>query len=244
MNENKSIHIGTSGWHYKHWRGSFYPQSLSTGDFLEYYVERFHTVEINNSFYKLPEEKTLIDWCDTVPEEFIFSVKANRFITHMKKLKDPEQPVATLLKRVELLGDRLGPILFQLPPRWHLNYERFKSFLETLPGGYKYTFEFRDPTWFNHQVYEALAEHESAFCIFDFSGLHSPKIVTADFVYIRLHGPNGPYRGQYEAESLSGWANTFSLWVDQGKEIYCYFDNDEAGYAPQDALRLQKMVTV
>ena len=242
MDVNKHIHIGTSGWHYKHWKGFFYPQNISTGDFLGHYIQYFHTVEINNSFYVLPKESTLTEWRDAVPEGFVFAVKANRYITHMKKLKDTGDPLSLFLKRVDVLGDKLGPILFQLPPRWRFNKERFNGFLKMLPEGYRYAFEFRDPSWLNPEVYEALARYQSAFCIFDFAGWLSPKIVTADLVYLRFHGPNGPYRGQYGSEFLSEWADDFSIWAKEGKDIFCYFDNDEAGYAPRDALRLREMV--
>lgn len=237
-----SIHIGTSGWHYMHWKGPFYPEDLSTGQFLEYYTGRFWTVEVNNTFYQLPDEETLVAWRDTVPAGFIFSVKASRYITHMKKLKDPQEPVSNFLDRVDTLGDKLGPILFQLPPHWNFDRERLNSFLAILPAGYRYAFEFRDPSWLNPQAYEALSKYEAAFCIYDFHGRTSPKQVTCDFVYIRLHGPYGPYRGQYSTQALAGWAGAISTWARQGKEIYCYFDNDEAGYAVQDAQRLREMV--
>ena len=235
-------HIGTSGWHYDHWKGPFYPEDLSNVGFLEHYAGCFGTAEINNSFYRLPEEKTLAGWREVVPEDFVFSVKASRYLTHMKKLKDPREPLKNLLGRVSTLEDRLGPILFQLPPRWKMNAERLEGFLEVLPEGHRYAFEFRDESWFDDTVYGLLKEYGAAFCVYDLDGRASPKEVTADFVYVRLHGPEGPYRGRYGAESLSGWAGAFSRWVDEGKEVYCYFDNDEAGYAPQDALRLQQMM--
>jgi uncharacterized protein YecE (DUF72 family) len=242
MERNKGIHIGTSGWHYKHWKGPFYPYGISTDDFLAYYAERFHTVEINNTFYQLPKKETFLTWRDTTPSGFIFSVKASRYITHMKKLKDPQQSLVIFLERVAILTNKLGLVLFQMPPHWSINTGRLIAFLETLPKDYRYAFEFRDTSWFTNETYEALAKHEAAFCIYDLSGLLSPKEVTADFVYIRLHGPESPYQGQYHTNVLSGWAETFSTWSQQGKEIFCYFDNDEAGYAAQDAMRLQEMI--
>jgi uncharacterized protein YecE (DUF72 family) len=242
MTGKPSIHIGTSGWHYEHWRGPFYPRGLSPKAYLQYYMERFHTVEINNSFYQLPKEETFASWRDTVPEHFIFAVKGSRYITHMKKLKDPQEAVSTFLERVEVLGDKTGPILFQLPPRWRANPERLASFLEALPTQFRYAFEFRDPSWFIPQVYDALATHGAAFCIYELGGQVSPKEVTADFVYVRLHGPKGAYQGQYSKEVLAGWAGAFATWVGQGKETYCYFDNDEAGYAAQDAMNIQEMI--
>ena len=241
MKERKLIHIGTSGWHYQHWKGPFYPEDLRKREFLNYYADRFHTVEINNSFYQLPKEKTLIRWHNNVPSGFAFAVKASRYITHMKKLKDPEEPVSNFLGRMEKLGDKLGPILFQLPPNWSLNHQRLRAFLEVLPTGFRYAFEFRDPTWFHTKVYDALGEHGASFCVYDFDRRLSPKEVTAEFIYIRLHGPGRPYQGQYETMVLEEWAGDFSVWAREGKEIYCYFDNDEAGYAAQDALRLKAM---
>jgi uncharacterized protein YecE (DUF72 family) len=238
----QSVHIGTSGWHYNHWRGPFYPEDMRAGEFLEYYRKRFHTVEINNSFYQLPKKETLEGWKNAVPGDFIFAVKASRYITHMKKLKDPEKSTAKFLDRVEVLESRLGPVLFQLPPRWKFNPERLRAFLEALPEKYRCAFEFRDPSWFQEETLQGLQDHGAAFCIYEFAGRVSPKEVTADFIYVRLHGPGGPYRGQYEIRTLAGWAGAFSAWVQEGKEIFCYFDNDESGYAAQDALRLREMV--
>lgn len=237
----KSIHIGTSGWNYRHWKGPFYPPDLPSGNWFEYYMSQFDTVEINNTFYQLPEENTFKNWRDETPDHFIFSVKASRYITHIKRLKDGKQPVETFLGRVKNLGNKTGPILFQLPPRWNCNLDRLNTFIDALPREFRYVFEFRDSDWWNDQVFELLSEHKAAFCIFDLAGTLSPKKVTTDFVYVRLHGPYGPYKGQYDAKSLSGWRGAFSTWQRQGKKIYCYFDNDEKGYAPRDALRLLEM---
>jgi len=243
MKSAEKIHIGTSGWHYSHWKGPFYPGSLPKKEFLRYYAAYFQTVEINNSFYQLPKKETLTVWRNSVPSGFIFTAKASRYITHMKKLKDPIDSLNGLLTAVEVLGDTLGPILFQLPPRWRFNPQRLSNFLDSLPPGYRYAFEFRDPTWFDTRAYEMMSKHGAAFCIYELAGLLSPKEVTTDFIYIRLHGPaEQPYRGQYDTHVLAGWAAAFSTWVRQGKEIFCYFDNDEAGYAAQDALRLQEML--
>ena len=241
MRSTGKIHIGTSGWHYSHWQGPFYPDEMAKKEFLRYYADHFQTVEINNSFYRLPKKETLTSWANSVPSGFIFTVKASRYITHMKKLKDASEPLHTLLKNVEVLGDKLGPILFQLPPRWRFNPQRLSNFLDSLPHDYRYAFEFRDPSWFDARAYEMMLKHRAAFCIYELAGLLSPKEVTADFVYTRLHGPGEAYRGQYETNVLAGWAGTFSTWAKEGKEIFCYFDNDEAGYAAQDALRLQEM---
>ena len=242
MNGSTLYHIGTSGWHYLHWKGTFYPQDLSNERLLEHYVKYFATAEINNTFYQLPGKQTFVRWRDSVPDGFLFSVKASRYITHMKKLKDPDEPISTLVGRIEVLGDKLGPILFQLPPRWKVNAERLSSFLESLPEGYRYAFEFRDQSWFGHQAEETLRKRGAAFCIYDFEGRESPRSVTSDFIYVRLHGPDGAYQGKYDNRTLTGWAEAFSSWVDEGKEIFCYFDNDEKGYAAQNALKLQELL--
>ncbi len=237
-----ALHIGTSGWHYGHWKGIFYPKDISSRDFLRFYQTRFRTVEINSSFYHLPLEKTLSQWKDTAPGGFIFSAKASRFITHMKKLRDPEESLPPLFGRLEILGEKLGPILFQLPPFLKLDPDRLRDFLKALPRGHRYSFEFRNSDWFREEIYGILAEYGAAFCIYDLNGKLSPRPVTAAFVYVRLHGPDDPYQGQYGARRLSRWARDFAYWSTEGKTIYCYFDNDQAGYAAQDALKLQEMV--
>jgi uncharacterized protein YecE (DUF72 family) len=243
MTKEGNIHVGTSGWQYSHWKGPFYPEHLSNDELLAYYSGRFHTVEINNSFYRLPKKETLRRWRQSVPADFIFSFKANRYITHMKKLKDPAEPLSRMLDVVHCLGDCLGPILFQLPPRWKFNSERLLNFLEALPRRYRYAFEFRDPSWLVPGVYKALIEAGAAFCIYEIGGRISPVQVTAGFVYIRLHGPESEaYRGRYPTKTLAGWAGALSGWSAEGKEIFCYFDNDEAGYAAQDASRLREML--
>ncbi|GAB4364130.1 MAG: DUF72 domain-containing protein [Methylohalobius crimeensis] len=236
------IHIGTSGWHYDHWRGPFYPQELASEDFLAYYHERFDTVELNNTFYRLPSPRTFESWRHSVGDDFIFSVKASRYITHLKKLKDPRPPLAHFFENLAPLTEKVGVILFQLPPRWRMNLERLQGFLEALPSDFRYTFEFRDPSWFDDRIYRLLAEFNAAFCIYDLDGKLSPKEVTANFVYIRLHGPDGPYQGKYDTRTLCGWAGAISAWVAEGKEVYCYFDNDQAGYAVENALELKRML--
>ena len=242
MNKKKQINIGTSGWHYKHWVGPFYPEKTDTNKMLEYYAQDFNTVEINNSFYQMPSARTLKTWVEITPDDFFFAVKASRYITHMKKLKDPEDPVKRFMKRAKFLGNKMGPILFQLPPRWKFNRERLASFLDPLPKGPRYAFEFRDETWFCDEAYQILRNHNAAFCIYQIAGRMSPKEVTADFVYVRLHGPgDNAYEGEYDKKVLAGWAGAFHKWRSSGKDVYCYFDNDQNGYAPKDAIKLKKM---
>jgi uncharacterized protein YecE (DUF72 family) len=236
------IRIGTSGWSYDHWLGTFYPKGTRQRDLLAVYAERFESVEINRTFYKLPAAGTMTAWQAQTPAGFLFAAKASRYLTHRKKLKDPEEPVGRLLGCVEALGDKLGPVLFQLPPRWRVNPERLGRLLEVLPNRHRYAFEFRDPSWHEPKILELLSKRGAAFCIFDLAGERSPIEVTADFVYIRLHGPGAAYQGSYDGRTLSGWARRIRDWSEAGKDVYCYFDNDEKAYAPQDALRLKEMV--
>lgn len=240
--KSAGIHIGTSGWHYDHWQGPFYPPDLPQADFLSYYQQRLQTVEINNTFYQLPKENTFMAWRQCVSEGFLFSVKASRYITHLKKLKDPQEPVQQLLARIELLKPKLGPVLFQLPPHFRFNAPRLETFLQALPLGYRYSLEFRDPSWLTTETCRLLSAYRAAFCIYEFAGRRSPLEVTSDFVYIRLHGPEGAYQGNYDSKELEAWAKEISTWAGQGKEVFCYFDNDEAGYAVQNALTLQEML--
>jgi uncharacterized protein YecE (DUF72 family) len=208
---------------------------------LARYSRDFATVEVNNSFYGLPSEETLEDWRETVPAHFRFSVKASRYITHMKKLKDFEEPLATFLERVELLGDRLGPVLFQLPPRWHFNPSRLKAFLAGLPDGRRFVLEFRDPDWYDRRALDMLAERGAALCLHDMAGSRAPREVTAGFVYIRLHGPQ-TYGGRYDRQTLAGWAGAVSAWMRKGCDVYCYFNNDQKGHAVQNARELKAML--
>lgn len=236
------IHVGTSGWSYDHWKGPFYPEHLAGERMLMYYAEHFLTTEINNSFYQLPTEHTLALWHDATPADFLFSVKASRYITHMKKLKDPQQTVGPFLHRMRRLGDKLGPVLFQLPPRWHFNKERLATFLDALSKEFRYAFEFRDRSWLNEETYALLSSHNAALCIYELDGFLSPKEITGDLVYVRLHGPGGPYQGSYDLRRLSGWAGTCAGWAARGYTVYCYFDNDEQGFAAQNAERLQGLL--
>jgi uncharacterized protein YecE (DUF72 family) len=235
--------VGTSGWSYDHWRDRFYPPEMSSRDWLGCYAGQLRSVEINSTFYRLPSEDTLRAWRDAVPPDFVFSVKASRYITHTKKLRDPRQTLPPLLERIGLLGAKLGPILFQLPPRWRRNVDRLAEFLEALSSDFRYAFEFRDPSWLEDDILALLADHRAACCIYDLDGFLSPPFVTGDFVYVRLHGPNGPYHGCYTEDALAQWRDTIAAWQAGGRDVYCYFDNDEAGYAPINALSLQALLS-
>lgn len=210
---------------------------------LEYYARHFDTLELNNSFYRLPTVDAFACWRDSTPRNFIFAVKASRFITHNKKLKDPENAIENLIPRAEALGRKLGPILFQLPPKWKVNVERLQALLEILPREHRYAFEFRETTWMKPEVNCVLQRFNAAFCIYELAGYHSPFDVIADFAYVRLHGPaSGKYQGSYSNERLQEWAERIAGWAKELRAIYVYFDNDQAGYAAQNALTLKQLV--
>ncbi|MDR9502448.1 MAG: DUF72 domain-containing protein [Desulfurivibrionaceae bacterium] len=236
------VYIGTSGWHYRHWRGNFYPPQCAGSDFLDFYSRRLAAVEINNTFYHLPEKESLAALHRQTPDDFLFAVKASRFITHMKKLKGAAEHVDNFLERIAPLAEKTGPILFQLPPRWHCNVERLQEFISHLPGTHRYAFEFRDESWFTDSVYATLAKSNAAFCLYHLEGRMTPKEITADFVYIRLHGPGKAYEGDYATRDLAGWAGAISAWRRQDRDVYVFFDNDQNGYAPGNALELQNML--
>ncbi|MBD3393954.1 MAG: DUF72 domain-containing protein [Chitinivibrionales bacterium] len=237
-----SYRIGTSGWHYTHWRGPFYSAGMNSRDMLAFYARHFDTVEINNSFYRLPEESTLKNWAATVPAGFTFAVKASRYITHIKKLKDPQEPLKTFFGRIEVLGEKLGPVLFQLPPGWKVNAERLEQFLDALPEGFTCAFEFRNPTWFDDAILSLLDSHDAVFCVYEFAGVVSPKRTAGQAGYLRLHGPGDKYEGSYTARRLEQWAGLLRSWHEGGKPVYCYFDNDQNGYAPRNALALKEVI--
>ncbi|HEX9979728.1 MAG TPA: DUF72 domain-containing protein [Flavobacterium sp.] len=240
-NERKHrIRIGTSGWSYKHWKGTFYPEGTPASGQFPYYRKFFDTVELNSPFYRLPPKQTFINWGSAVADDFLFSVKASRYITHMKKLKDPAESLSNFLENTAGLQENLGPILFQLPPGWQLNLQRLEEFLEKLPPHFRYTFEFRNHSWYDEKVYELLRKHNCAFCIYDLGGHLSPLEVTADFIYIRLHGPEGKYAGSYSDAVLNEWAEKCRKW-DEDHDVFVYFDNDIGTAAPYDAQKLKQL---
>ena len=237
------IRIGTSGFHYTHWKGPFYPVKMPASGMLNFYTQHFDTVELNNSFYRLPTFEAFDAWRDATPANFIFAVKASRFITHNKKLKDPENAVDNLLPRAARLGPKLGPVLFQLPLKWRVNLERLRNLLSILPGDLRYSFEFREVSWITAEIDGILREFNAAFCIYELAGYQSLRTITANFTYVRLHGPgSGKYQGSYSEQQLAEWARQIESWAKELKAVYIYFDNDQAGYAAANALRLRDMV--
>lgn len=237
-----SVRIGTSGWHYKHWLGLFYPRELPAKDMMQFYAQHFDTVEINNSFYRLPTAKAFDSWRENSPPNFLFALKGSRFITHMKKLKDPEIATTKFFMGAERLHEKLGPILFQLPPNWRVDLERLSGFLNALPKEHRYAFEFRDVSWLIPDVYELLREHDTAFCIHDLAGQQSPIEVTASFTYVRFHGPSSAkYAGSYTISALRQWADRIKVWRKKLAIVYVYFNNDIGGHAAKNALELKKL---
>ncbi|HSD09008.1 DUF72 domain-containing protein [Flavobacterium sp.] len=237
-----SIHIGTSGWLYKHWRGTFYPKEVKIKDQFSYYVSMFNTVEINNTFYGVPSDETFVNWKNTVPQDFVYVIKANRFITHMKKLHDPNEILHPFLSKVELLKTKLGAVLFQLPPSLGIDLKVLEDFLAELPKDKRFVFEFRNTSWYTPEVYHLLSKYNVAFCIYELAEHLSPIQITANFIYLRLHGPGkNKYQGSYSDEKLMEWAQQCKIWL-QENDVYVYFDNDEQGYAAFNALKLKELV--
>ena len=238
-----AIHIGTSGWHYKHWVGTFYPPRTPASKMFAFYCQHFDTVELNNTFYCLPKPAGLLNWRDSSPSNFCFAAKGSRFITHMKKLKDPDTALSRYFEAIDTLQDKLGPILFQLPPHWTFDANRFAIFLRALPDYHRYAFEFRNESWNTRAAFELLEQHKAAYCIFHLAGFQSPELITTDFTYVRLHGPGGKYQGSYSDEALSGWAKQIEAWSKKLNAVYIYFDNDDSGYAAHNAIRLKEMLS-
>jgi uncharacterized protein YecE (DUF72 family) len=228
----------------KHWLDDvFYPAGTRPAQMFDFYAQHFDTVEINNSFYHLPSAKTFDNWRESSPPKFLFAVKGSRFITHMKKLKDPRPSSEKFFDVADRLGRKLGPILFQLPPRWKVNVERLAEFLESLPQRHKYVIEIRDESWLVPEVYALLRRHKTAFCIHDFADMKVPEEITANFTYIRFHGPtSAKYFGSYSSEQLREWAKRIEDWSQRLSAIYVYFNNDPGGEAVRNALELKRLV--
>ncbi len=233
--------IGTSGWNYDHWRGVFYPRGLPADEWLEFYARHFDTVEINFSFYKLPERENFEKWAAETPDDFTFAVKASRYLTHQKKLKDPEEPVERLFSHARGLGDKMSVVLYQLPPRWKVNVERLSHFLNVLPRDVRHAMEFRDPSWYTDQVYDLLRKHSVALCIMSAPDLPRIFEITAPFTYIRMHNGGYDTEGNYEDPQLEWWADQVRSFLDHG-DVYVYFNNDYKGFAIRNATRLIEMI--
>jgi uncharacterized protein YecE (DUF72 family) len=238
-----SARIGCSGWQYRHWRGVFYPATLPASRWFEYYASRFDTVEINNTFYRLPEASTFAAWREQAPAGFLYAVKASRFLTHMKKLKDPAEPLHRLFQRAQRLQRTFGPVLYQLPPHWTVDLERLSAFVRALPKRRQHVIEFREPSWYRDEVFELLERNGIALCLHDMAGSQTDKMAVGALVYVRFHGP-GKYTGRYEDRVLNGWAEWLASQMRKGRAAFAYFNNDAAGHAPGDAIRLRRAIAL
>ncbi|HEY1464407.1 MAG TPA: DUF72 domain-containing protein [Terriglobales bacterium] len=236
------LHLGTSGWHYKQWINDFYPPKFKASEMLHWYAQHFATVEINNSFYRLPSKEDFQRWAQTVTSDFCFSVKASQYITHRKRLHDAQGAMEHFLDNAQSLGKKLGPILFQFPPNWHLNVERLETFLSKLPGQHRYVVEFRDLSWYVPKVYTVLKQYRVALCLHDWRALQWPVAFTTDFTYVRFHGPLGTYSDGYSNASLRKWARNVNQWRANLKNIFLYFNNDLQGHAIRDANTLRRLM--
>lgn len=209
---------------------------------FEHYAALFDTVEINNSFYRLPEADTFARWRERAPMRFLFAVKASRFLTHMKKLKDPEEPIERLFSRMRSLGRHLGPVLYQLPPGFKRDPGRLEHFLHALPRDAKHVMEFRDPSWYADDVSELLERYGVARCLHDMKGSATGRERIGPFVYVRFHGASGTYSGGYPADRLARWAEWLSRQRAKGCDLFAYFNNDVGGHAPRDAVTLRGLL--
>jgi uncharacterized protein YecE (DUF72 family) len=236
------LRIGTSGWIYPHWRGVFYPEKLPVQHWFRFYSQSFDTVEINNTFYRLPAPEVFVQWRKQAPPGFLYTVKVSRFLTHMKKLKDPVEPLKNILVRSRKLASHLGPLLYQLPPRWKCDVNRLRDFIAHLPRSLSHVFEFRDVSWCNEEVRALLDETGMAFCIHDMRGFACPIWVTGPLAYLRFHGPADPrHAGRYNLTHLNMWADRIREFLQSGRDVYAYFNNDTAGYAVLNAQESQQL---
>jgi uncharacterized protein YecE (DUF72 family) len=240
---SKGTWIGTSGWTYEGWKGPFYPKEVRKQDWLLWYASQFQTTEINGSFYRTPSLAAVRSWRTATPRQFIFAWKASKFITHWKRLNDScANSIELMATRLQVLGPKLGPVLFQLPGNLECNYERLARFMAMLPARYRYAFEFRHPSWYNRSVLDLLTAHDVSLCLADHHLAPAPWIITARHIYVRGHGPDGRYRDNYPRATLRTWARHIRRWQRAGHVVFVYFDNDQKSAAPTDALRLAELL--
>ena len=240
------LFIGTSGFSYPHWeKGVFYPENWPRSKKLEYYCQHFKTVELNNPFYRLPQKTAFLSWEKRAPEDFLFAVKVSRFISHVKKLADCQEPWKIFLERALNLKEKLGPFLFQLPPGWKKDAKRLRDFIEMLkknsPKNLRFAFEFRNETWCDKEIYKILKEKNCAWVVVDSPHWPKREEITADFVYIRMHGSQVLFSSKYTKEELSSLAQKIKNWLEEKLDVYCYFNNDAHGYAIENARELLRI---
>jgi len=244
------IRIGCSGWLYKHWRGNFYPTNLAQSRWFDHYAQAFDTVEINNSFYRLPTSETFAKWRDQAPSDFQYAVKASRFLTHLRKLKEPTDPLVRFFKNAKELGSTLGAVLYQLPPNFKINVDRLTEFLEAIPvaaraAGFRcpcHVIEFRDASWYDDRVFALLERHRVVLCLHDMQGSATERIVAGPAVYVRFHFGTSKYGGRYEERRLDDWAAWLVARARDRLNVFAYFNNDTGGHAPRDAVRLRTRI--
>jgi uncharacterized protein YecE (DUF72 family) len=229
------VRIGTSGYSYKEWKGSFYPEDLPAKKMLSYYADRFSTVEANGTFYRMPTAKALGEWVAQVPSRFVFAVKAPQRITHQERLRDSGESMARLGEAISALGDKLGPILFQLPPFFKQDTARLAEFLEVVPKALRAAFEFRHPSWFAEETYALLRARNAALVIAEAEGLAVPKVPTADWGYLRLR------REDYVTADVQGWADW--LRAQSWRQAFVYFKHEDAGRGPQVGAELEALLS-
>lgn len=241
------LYIGTSGYNYPHWRGAFYPEDLPSRQWLSFYAGHFNTVELNVTFYRLPLAKTFANWHDNTPPEFRFAVKGSRTITHIKRLRDAAEPLAAFFSRAESLKEKLAVVLWQLPPGLRGDAELLADFCRLLKANNaarsaRHAFEFRHDSWFNPEVYEILRQNNFSLCIADSPRWPQSLEATADFVYIRFHGSKKLYTSSYTEEELRIWGRRIREWLEGGRDVYAYFNNDAGGWAVANARQLLKII--
>lgn len=235
--------IGTSGWHYDSWRGPFFPTGLPLKSQLQYYAAQFQTTELNGVFYRTPSLDVVKTWEAQTGDDFVFAWKASKFITHWKRLSNNSvNSLALIEERLAILGKKAGPILFQLPPNFEADAERLAAFFKLLPKRRRYSFEFRHPSWYQTAIMKILSKQNAALCLSDHRDAPAPWKRTADFLYIRGHGPKGRYKDHYSRQTLLKWAERISRWRQQGCDVFAYFDNDQKSAAPADALKLKRLL--
>jgi uncharacterized protein YecE (DUF72 family) len=233
--------VGCSGWSYPHWRHVFYPDGLPQSRWFQHYASVFDTVELNGTFYGLPSERTVDSWHKQAPPGFRFSAKASRLITHFRRLKGTDDALERYLTRMRRLGDRLGPILYQLAPNLEKDIPLLRDFLDLLPGDLTHVFEFRNEGWWTKDVFRLLHDHDAAFCVYDMGKTETPVIATSSDFYVRFHGPSSGYAGGYSQAALSKWAARIKD-LRGVQTAWVYFNNDTAGHAPKDAQRLHDLL--
>lgn len=240
------LHIGTSGWSYKHWKGRFYAAGVKPTEYLHYYSAQFDCAEINTSFYGLPTIETVEKWTASVPDDFLFCSKMSRYLTHIKRLREPEEPLERFFAAFAPMGDKLGPVLLQLPPNMKYDAERAEHFFGLLSGQYsahKFVLEVRHISWLEDTALDAMARHRVGLVVSQ-SGAGFPysEMVTARTVYLRFHGPAALYASPYSEEMLGEYAGKIKRWLDEGHDVWTFFNNDIHGYAVEDAQRLRALV--